>query len=236
MFDASVSFDPRELSRTLAPLAEKIVAGLADQGWCLLEDWLPESVPAGLRADLTRLEAEGELRRAGIGHGSLLQQRAAIRSDLIHWLNPALPASIAQVRFFRVIATLRGELGRRMFLPLREIESHFAVYPVGAAYARHVDRFRDSNQRQISFVLYLNEGWSAEDGGLLRLYSENSPDVIEKVVVPLMGRTAFFLSGSVPHEVTEARRTRRSLTGWMRSGISSFRPSSSASCSSSSTR
>jgi hypothetical protein len=102
-------------------------------------------------------------------------------------------------------------LNRELQLGAVEPELHFAVYPAGAAYATHVDRFRDADSRVLSVVLYLNEAWSEADGGELRLYLEAGPRAPCVDVVPHGGTLVVFLSDRFPHEVLPARRERLSL-------------------------
>jgi SM-20-related protein len=61
-------------------------------------------------------------------------------------------------------------------------------------------------------VLYLNEGWTAEDGGALRLHLPGGP----RDVLPSAARLVAFLSERFEHEVLPAQRERLSLTGWFR--------------------
>ena len=65
---------------------------------------------------------------------------------------------------------LRLELNREAFLGLFELELHYAWYPPGAGYARHVDQPRGGTQRQVSLVLYLNAEWQPLAGGALRIF------------------------------------------------------------------
>jgi len=60
---------------------------------------------------------------------------------------------------------LRLQLNRDLFLGLFELESHYAWYPPGAAYARHVDQPYGRSARRVSLVLYLNENWDQHAGG-----------------------------------------------------------------------
>ena len=92
-----------------------------------------------------------------------------MRGDEILWLDQA-SASKAQRVVLGRLERLRDALNRELQLGAVELELHFAVYPAGAAYAVHVDRFRDADARVLSLVLYLNEAWSEADGGELRLY------------------------------------------------------------------
>ncbi|HZW71900.1 MAG TPA: 2OG-Fe(II) oxygenase [Caldimonas sp.] len=109
--------------------------------------------------------------------------------------------------------TLRVALNRHAFLGLLSLEAHYAIYPTGAFYARHRDRFRDDDARVLSWALYLNDGWTAADGGALRLHlnARQTRDVL-----PEGGTFACFLSDSVEHEVLPSTRARLSIAGWFR--------------------
>lgn len=109
--------------------------------------------------------------------------------------------------------SLRIAMNRRLFLGLEDFESHFALYPPGAFYLKHLDRFRDDDRRMVSAVLYLNQAWLPEHGGHLRMYLEDRGDYD---VLPTGGCLVVFLSGEIPHEVLPATRDRLSLTGWFR--------------------
>ena len=63
-------------------------------------------------------------------------------------------------------------LNREAFLGLFELEMHYAWYPPGAGYARHIDQPHGSGQRRVSLVLYLNRRWRAGDGGELKIVDD----------------------------------------------------------------
>ena len=90
------------------------------------------------------------------------------------------------------------------------MEAHYAAYPAGARYAKHRDRFRDSDLRVVSFVTYLNPDWRDEDGGALRL----SLAAGEIDIVPRSGSVCFL--SELEHEVLPGTRERNSIAGWMR--------------------
>ena len=88
---------------------------------------------------------------------------------------------------------------------------HFALYPPGAFYKRHLDAFKERNARKISLILYLNQDWQVTDGGQLRMYlPEQRLDIS-----PLGGRLVCFRSELIEHEVLPAKRDRLSITGWL---------------------
>jgi SM-20-related protein len=63
-------------------------------------------------------------------------------------------------------------------------------------------------------ILYLNEDWRRDDGGLLRFWPEENAEALD--IVPVGGTLVTFLSDRFWHEVLPARRERLSLTGWFR--------------------
>jgi SM-20-related protein len=152
------------------------------------------------------------LASAGVGRGSDRTLRTDIRGDRIRWLDEAGPdPAFEPVR--RALESLRVAVNRELALGLLEFEGHYALYPAGARYTRHKDRFRDDDARVLSIVLYLNDDWRAEDGGALRLFVDKR-DSID--VVPAGGTLVTLLADRFDHEVLPAIRPRVSLTGWFR--------------------
>lgn len=196
----------------LAYIAEQ----LTDRGFAVVDGWLPPGELAPLRAEADRLLARGEFQRAGIGRAEDYQLNQGIRGDYIHWLDHRSPTAVTR-DFFATLDELVAHLNRHLFLGLRELEMHLAVYPVGAAYKRHLDVFQQQVGRRLSVICYLNDGWTDGDGGQLRMYlpQEYGGEVVEDVL-PLGGRLVLFLSDQIEHEVLPARRERYSVTGWLR--------------------
>ena len=90
-------------------------------------------------------------------------------------------------------------------------------------YGRHFDHTGDEDKdyrRKISLLLYLNEdGWRAEDGGILRAYARSKKkggDARNKFqdVLPEGGTLVLFDSTSVEHEVLPTRKERWAVVGW----------------------
>ncbi|MCY1445896.1 2OG-Fe(II) oxygenase superfamily protein [compost metagenome] len=146
-----------------------------------------------------------------MGRGPSSEIREGIRGDHIQWIEPG-QAEVCD-SYLGLMDSLREALNRGLFLGLEDFESHFAMYPPGAFYLKHVDRFRDDDRRMVSAVVYLNESWLPEHGGQLRMYLDEDA---QYDVDPVGGCLVVFLSGEVPHEVLPANRERLSLTGWFR--------------------
>ncbi|WP_028943850.1 MULTISPECIES: 2OG-Fe(II) oxygenase [Pseudomonas] len=193
------------------PLLLRIVDDLATCGWSQQNFFLPGPFTLALAAECRKRAAEGELAPAAVGRGPSQEVREGIRGDHIQWLEPGQAESCDQ--YLNLMDSLREALNRGLFLGLEDFECHFALYPPGAFYRKHLDRFRDDDRRMVSAVIYLNPEWLPEDGGQLRMTLKGD---VEHDVQPIGGCLVVFLSGDIPHEVLPAQRERLSLTGWFR--------------------
>jgi SM-20-related protein len=95
-------------------------------------------------------------------------------------------------------------------LGMESIEAHYALYPTGAGYLRHRDRFRNNDSRVLSLVCYLNPDWPADAGGALRLHLPDG--AID--IAPRTGTVVMFLSDEIEHEVLPATQPRLSIAAW----------------------
>ncbi len=184
---------------------------LATRGFLVLSDLLPESLLDRLAADCRALRDEDALRPAAVGRGDGRLRNPDLRGDSIRWIeaHPEVPARAA---LLDRLEALRIALNRSLMLGLASLEAHYAVYPPGAGYVRHRDRFRDDDARTLSFTAYLNRDWQPSDGGALRLYLPGG----DIDVLPRQGTCTLFLSADVEHEVLPATRDRMSIAGWFR--------------------
>jgi SM-20-related protein len=204
-----------------APLADEtdshqhIALQLAEHGWCVTPDFAPPSLVTELAGEARADWQAGEFRPAGVGRGDELRVRPHIRNDRVHWLEPGR-CSTAQHAYLTRLEQLRQAINRTLFLGLFDYEGHLAVYPPGSYYRRHLDQFRGIGRRTVTAILYLNDDWSASDGGQLRIYTDPDDPRRHVEVLPLGGSLVTFLSARFPHEVLPAGRDRLSLTGWFR--------------------
>lgn len=192
---------------SLTQIADDLVA----RGWSQQDAFLAHDLVRELAAECGARAAHGALAPAGIGHGAALAVREGIRGDRIQWLEAG--QSAACERYLQIMDTLRLALNRDLYLGLEDFECHFALYPPGAFYQKHLDRFHDDDCRTVSVIVYLNEGWLPEYGGALRLYPERQRALD---IAPLANRLALFVSADMPHEVLPSSRDRLSLTGWFK--------------------
>lgn len=186
-------------------------AALAARGFFIEDDFLCASELIALRACAERRRELGEFAPAAVGAGRNLKHLPAERGDATAWLQE--PLQDAERALLGRLEEFRRELNSTQYLGLFDLELHYACYPCGSRYARHVDQPVGRGQRLVSVVLYLNADWSEDDGGELRLYESNDR---WQAVLPRGGRLVCFVTAGRQHEVRAARRERISLTGWFR--------------------
>lgn len=196
----------------VSPSRYQLIADeLAERGWSVQEQLLPEALVLALEAECRVLWQQDDLTPAAIGRGGEQVVVPRIRGDYTRWLDDCPPCA-ANAAYLALMDKLRAELNRSLFLGLDSFETHYALYPPGAGYQKHLDRFQDSPLRTVSVVAYLNQHWQQGDGGELRLHL----DAGIRDFPPRAGTVAVFTSADILHEVLSAGKERASLAGWFR--------------------
>lgn len=209
--------DPAIMDIMMSANLQKSITTIVDQitsrGYAVVEEFLSQEQAGALAAVAKALQASGEMKKATTGLTKTLTQ--TIRGDFIHWLE-ADQASEVETAYLHAMGELQVALNQHFFLGLFELESHFAIYPPGATYQKHLDQFIGKAERKVSAILYLNERWQAEDGGALRMYLDKNDDSNFIDILPAAGTLVVFLSSDFLHEVLPAKRERISVTAWFR--------------------
>ena len=188
-----------------------IVDSLRRDGYCTLNEVFSLLQLQRLFIDSKKTD-RGAFHAAGIGRETAHQLNEFVRRDRICWLGD----DNTEVRFYLAwMEQLRLRLNRELFLGLFDYECHYAHYPKGAFYKKHLDAFSGSSNRRLTTILYLNPSWQVHDGGELLLYGADGERVLE-TVQPGFGNMVIFLSEDFPHEVLPTHKSRYSLTGWFR--------------------
>ncbi|WP_026966118.1 2OG-Fe(II) oxygenase [Algoriphagus terrigena] len=197
-------------------LLDHISAEIYQKSYVIVDDFVDEPFRKALLKEQIELVNQGKFRHAAVGKGGQKQVRTEIRSDEVLWMD-ANELTPLQAAYWEKIEEVRKVLNQRCFLGLRSFEGHFARYPVRSFYKKHLDQFQAVPHRVVTVILYLNDSWTAEDAGALRMYfpQEDGSELIEDVL-PLGGRLVVFLSGEIPHEVLPTNKERISITGWLR--------------------
>lgn len=198
-----------------SPAHDTLIDALAESGYAIVDAVLSPDEVTALAAEALRLSRDGALKPAAIGRQASVQLDPRLRGDAIRWLDES-QASPAQQAYFRVMHGIREACNRELYLNLVELETHFAVYPPGGRYTKHLDQFHRSGARRISSILYLNRDWQAPYGGQLRIYLEGEQPEPYLDVDPIGGRLVLFDASRFYHEVLPATQSRLSLTGWFR--------------------
>lgn len=203
---------------SLSQQFDAVADGLAESGYAVIDDFLSPAEVAGI------LSLDGfkngllHFRKAGIGKQQDKQINESIRGDYIQWID-RLQADPALTVYLERLQGLISFLNQSLFLSLKDYEVHQTIYPIGSFYKRHLDQFKKDDHRRLSVICYLNENWTENDGGQLRLYL---PEGV-KDFLPLAGRLVCFRSDQLEHEVLPATRERLSLTGWILDQVSDLR-------------
>lgn len=200
------------------PLYERIISDIASQKYSIVEDFFSKNEVQLLRQSLLQKHEEEAFKKAAIGNRLNETIEKSIRGDVILWIDETTANQTEQL-FFNKMNDLIHYLNTTCFLGILHKEFHYALYPVGTFYKRHIDTFQNDDRRKLSFVCYLNDdGWLPENGGELTLYLNNSQDseITEKTIYPLPGKVVIFESQIIEHEVKLVHKDRLSITGWLK--------------------
>jgi len=145
-----------------------------------------------------------------------------LRNDSTFWLDAKSSAlSDIEAAALQQLGLLAAMLKNHFRVSITEFECHYAVYPVGHYYRKHIDTTAANNKRVFSFVIYLNHSWQPDDGGELQGYAQdvenkkNNQEPLLFRIPPKIGTMILFKS-DLEHEVLTTYKKRYSLTGWFR--------------------
>lgn len=195
-----------------AGLAVVIGAGLADRGRVVMPGFVSDDLVRRLRGRARSLDRDERFAPGGVGRAGSRVERADIRGDRIAWLDTT-SSDAAERELAAALDGVRLAANRALALGAFDAEFHYAIYPPGAGYARHRDRFRDDDARVLSCIVYLNLDWRDGDGGRLRFHDDGGASMD---VRPDGGTLVAFLADRHEHEVLPATRERMAVSGWFR--------------------
>jgi len=189
-------------------IINNILDALVKDGFIVID----EALDANLAKELLNFAREqNNYKQAGISSALDTHIDKTRRSDKILWLNED---NSVQSKFLDFTSRLQKSINQELYMGLSYYESHFAIYNEGDYYEKHLDSFKNSKNRVVTTVYYLNEQWNQSDGGELVIYDKND-NVLSKVL-PKQNTLIIFLSDKFPHEVLATKKTRYSIAGWFR--------------------
>jgi SM-20-related protein len=197
----------------LNPVYEKVIEGLMEQQYSIVDSFFSKEDVLSLRTSLLEKYEEDIFKKSAIGNqfNEIIVEQ--VRGDFILWLDES-KADTSEAVFFTKINDFVNYLNRTCFMGIADKEFHYAVYPPGTYYKRHLDTFQNDSRRKLSIVCYLNdEDWQPDYGGELTIYFEDKEPLN---IYPLQGRMVIFESQVLEHEVKPVKRERLSITGWLK--------------------
>lgn len=177
-------------------------------------DFLNPELIQQLSKNILRLYGQESFKEAGTSNHKTVVNKA-VRSDYIYWLDKAHKDKFEQ-QFFTLIDAFVAELNNSCYTGITDYEFHYALYPAGAFYTKHLDQFRSNDSRKYSMIFYLNESWLEGDGGELCIHKA---DTQQMLIAPEAGVSVFFDSSELMHEVLLTHKPRMSITGWLKVSI-----------------
>lgn len=191
---------------------EALIATFIENKVGISEHFLSTKLANSLKQNLIALNQKSLLMAAGIGNSEKLSYDGAIRSDSIYWLDKKHNNAFEN-EFFAQIEAFILYLNQSCYAGITGYEFHYSLYESGNFYLKHLDQFKNNPSRKYSMISYLNSNWQESDGGELLIHQADNNQKIS----PTQGKTVFFKSDELVHEVLVTQNTRMSITGWLKS-------------------
>ena len=177
----------------------------------IAENFLSEALASHLKDNLKKLYSEKQLLNAGTGNETVIVQDKLVRGDKIYWLDRKHNDPYEN-DFFDLMDQFVIHLNSSCYTGITGYESHYTMYEKGSFYKKHLDQFRNNGSRQYSMIMYLNADWKEKDGGELCIHHGDNLQNI----TPTNGKSVFFKSSELEHEVLLTNKSRMSITGWLK--------------------
>ena len=153
-----------------------------------------------------------QLKSAGTGESNNVSYDNLFRGDVIYWLDRKNDNEYEN-SFFDLMDSFVQYLNDNCFTGITSYEFHYTLYEKGSFYKKHIDQFRNNDSRKYSMIMYLNSNWAEDDGGELCIHHKKGLQNIS----PDCGKSVFFQSNELEHEVLVTNKPRMSITGWLKS-------------------
>lgn len=177
-----------------------------------ISDCFLNNILAGhLKDNILQLHEQNKLEAAFTGKEEGRNKDSKVRGDAIYWLDRT-HNDVYENEFLDRMDAFVSYLNSSCYTGITSYEFHYTLYEPGTFYKRHKDQFQNNSSRQFSIISYLNEDWKLADGGELLIQLPNE----EKRISPTNGKTVFFKSNELEHEVLNTTKNRMSITGWLK--------------------
>ena len=177
----------------------------------IADNFLNTALATSLKDNLIALYDNNQMLSAGTGNLDAISFDKSVRSDKIFWLDRRHNDKLEN-DFFDLMDEFVSYLNSTCYTGITGYEFHYAMYEKGTFYKKHMDRFRSDSSRLFSMIMYLNEDWEQSDGGELCIHHADHLQNIS----PNKGKSIFFKSNELLHEVLVTQKPRMSITGWLK--------------------
>lgn len=174
-------------------------------------NFLPDGLASNLTSNLLTLYNQDMMSAAGTGSSGNVAHNKKNRGDSIYWLDRKHNNKDENV-FFDHMDLFVDYLNSQCYTGIKSYEFHYTIYQPGTFYKRHFDQFQNNANRAFSIISYLNIDWKESDGGELCIHHATN----EQRISPTNGKTVFFKSDELEHEVLTTHVNRLSITGWLK--------------------
>ena len=190
---------------------EQLIAGYLEHQVGISDTFLSASLSQSLKENLLALHTKKFLQDAGTGNSTVALQDKKVRGDSIYWLDKSHNDPFENAFFLRIDAFI-AYLNESCYAGITGYEFHYTLYESGSFYVKHLDQFKNHPGRAFSMISYLNSDWKTADGGELLIHQNGN----DRKISPNAGKTVFFRSDELEHEVLVTNERRMSVTGWLK--------------------
>jgi SM-20-related protein len=199
------------LFRFMEKSFEALISSYVETKVGIAEHFLSDTLSIYLKENVLNLQKQKLMQPAGTGNTGNVVHNTNVRGDSIYWLdrnhnnkyeNDFLDQMDAFVSFLNISC----------YTGIKDYEFHYTIYEQGSFYKKHIDQFQNNQNRAYSIISYLNEEWTDLDGGHLLIHLDDQ----EQKISPTSGKTVFFKSNEIEHEVMITNTARFSITGWLK--------------------
>lgn len=190
-------------------LIKAIGEGISSRGWIHVEGVLSTGELLAINNFFESRVNEFEL--ASVLEDGKLVKNERVRGDRflsVNYQNP--PDELKGIIQF--LGSLTEELNTNLHLGIVDQQCRPAMFPPTFYFKKHIDSYGEASH-VITYVFYVHESWSKNDGGSLILYDHNDQQLVR--ILPVPGSFIAFKSRDFPHEVKVCLKERRSITGWL---------------------
>jgi SM-20-related protein len=197
----------------LKEIFETLVSSFIKDKVGIAENFLSAALSENLKSNLLKLFANHKLHFAGTGNETPEVRNELVRGDSIYWLDRSHNDPFEN-SFFDLMDSFVIYLNNSCYTGITGYEFHYTLYEKDSFYKKHFDQFQNNDSRKYSMIMYLNEDWEKKDGGELCIHHK---DRLQHIA-PESGKTVFFKSSELLHEVLKTTTQRMSITGWLKVG------------------